>query len=138
MSKIYDLYSPDQRKIDSLKRRIKGYQKMEKDLQKDIRKTNNKNRELQQENKKLKEQLANDIDRYEDTISYQLGFDKGKEYLQQRIDKAIKYIEEMYNDEYISYGDKAELLLILKCDESKLDELLTKSNEILNGGENNR
>lgn len=58
--------------------------------------------------------------------------------LQQRIDKAIKYIEEMYNDEYISYGDKAELLLILKCDESKLDELLTKSNEILNGGENNR
>ena len=47
---------------------------------------------LQQENKQLKEQLENDIDRYEDTISYQLGFDKGKEYMQQRIDKAIEYI----------------------------------------------
>lgn len=41
----------------------------------------------------LKEQLANDIDRYEDTISYQLGFDKGKEYLQQIIDNAIEYIK---------------------------------------------
>ena len=28
---------------------------------------------LQQENKQLKEELENDIDRYEDTISYQLG-----------------------------------------------------------------
>lgn len=46
---------------------------------------------------RLKEQLENDIDRYEDTISYQLGFDKGKEYIQQRIDKAIEYIkEELY------------------------------------------
>ena len=42
---------------------------------------------------RLKEELENDIDRYEDTISYQLGFDKGKEYLQQRIDKAIEYIK---------------------------------------------
>lgn len=74
-------------------------------------------------------------------VCEKLGLDEKDlliESLQQRIDKAIKYIEEMYNDEYISYGDKAELLLILKCDESKLDELLTKSNEILNGGENNR
>ncbi len=47
-------------------------------------------KELEQENKQLKEQLENDIDRYEDTISYQLGFDKGKEYMQQRIDKAIE------------------------------------------------
>lgn len=48
---------------------------------------------LLKENKQLKEELENDIDRYEDTISYQLGFDKGKEYLQQRIDKAIEYIK---------------------------------------------
>lgn len=48
---------------------------------------------LQRENKKLKEELENDIDRYEDTISYQLGFDKGKEYLQQRIDKTIENIK---------------------------------------------
>ena len=47
---------------------------------------------LEQENKQLKEQLENDIDRYEDTISYQLGFDKGKEYMQQRIDKAIEFL----------------------------------------------
>lgn len=57
MSKIYDLYSPDQRKIDNLKRRIRGYQKMEKDLQRDIRKTNNQNRELNQRIKKAIEFL---------------------------------------------------------------------------------
>ena len=49
--------------------------------------------DLQQENKQLKEELENDIDRYEDTISYQLGFDKGKEYLQQIIDNAKEYIK---------------------------------------------
>ena len=72
MSKIYDLYSPDQRKIDNLKRRIRGYQKMEKDLQRDIRKTNNKNRELQQ-----------------------------------RIDKAIEYIDKLClcSSGYFDYGD---------------------------------
>ena len=57
--------------------------------------------DLQQKNKQLKEQLENDIDRYEDTISYQLGFDKGKEYMQQRIDKAIEYIKE--NEFYLDY-----------------------------------
>lgn len=46
MGKIYDLYSPDQRKIDSLKRRIKGYQKTEKDLTSQNRKVNNDNRKL--------------------------------------------------------------------------------------------
>ena len=51
------------------------------------------NIQLKEENKQLKEQLENDIDRYEDTISYQLGFDKGKEYLQQIIDNAIEYIK---------------------------------------------
>lgn len=56
-------------------------------------KLQDKVKELQQENKQLKEQLENDIDRYEDTISYQLGFDKGKEYLQQIIDNAIEYIK---------------------------------------------
>lgn len=59
MSKIYDLYSPDQRKIDNLKRRIRGYQKMEKDLNRDIRKTNNKNRELQQRIGKVLQILDN-------------------------------------------------------------------------------
>ena len=48
---------------------------------------------LLEENKQLKEQLENKIDLYEDTISYQLGFNKGKEYMQQRIDKAIEEIK---------------------------------------------
>ena len=50
---------------------------------------------LQQQNKQLKEKLENDIDRYEDTISYQLGFDKGKEYMQQRIDKANELLSKI-------------------------------------------
>ena len=50
---------------------------------------------LSKENKELKEQLENKIDLYEDTISYQLGFDKGKEYLQQRIDNVNKYIDDL-------------------------------------------
>ena len=65
---------------------------------------------LQQENKRLKEELENDIDRYEDTISYQLGFDKGKEYLQQRIDKAynslgilLQILEEQSGDKDIKW-----------------------------------
>ena len=67
-------------------------------------------KELQQENKQLKEELENDIDRYEDTISYQLGFDKGKEYLQQRIDKAynslgilLQILEEQSGDKDIKW-----------------------------------
>ena len=70
--------------------------------------------ELYEENKQLKEELENDIDRYEDTISYQLGFDKGKEYLQQRIDKAIKYIKELQNSDLvfsnIAYKELLEIL----------------------------
>lgn len=60
---------------------------------------------LEKEIEELKEQLANDIDRYEDTISYQLGFDKGKEYLQQKIDKAIEVLKEIEGcDAYIKEG----------------------------------
>lgn len=50
--------------------------------------------DLEQENQQLKEQLANDIDRYEDTISYQLGFDKGKEKYYQALLDIKEYIEE--------------------------------------------
>ena len=85
MSKIYDLYSPDQRKIDNLKRRIRGYQKMEKDLTNQNRKLNNQNRELQQ-----------------------------------RIDKAIEYI----ND-----NRRADLVFKLHLNEEEVDKLL----EILKG-----
>jgi hypothetical protein len=61
-----------------------------------------KNKEVEE----LKEQLENDIDRYEDTISYQLGFDKGKEYMQHKIDKAIEYIKNncVLSDEWRDLG----------------------------------
>ena len=50
MSKIYALYGPDERRIDNLKRRIRGYEKMRKDL-------TNQNRRLNKKNQQLKEQL---------------------------------------------------------------------------------
>ena len=56
------------------------------------------------ENKQLKEQLENDIDRYEDTISYQLGFDKGKEYLKQEILEFINNLRGQDKDEFLGYG----------------------------------
>ena len=73
---------------------------------------------LEKEIKELKEQLENDIDRYEDTISYQLGFDKGKEYMQQRIDKAIEYINNA------SYFDGSSM-----CANDLLEILGDKENE---------
>ena len=62
---------------------------------------------------RLKEQLENDIDRYEDTISYQLGFDKGKEYLQQKIDKAIEEINYMITNADITEISAIKLKQIL-------------------------
>ena len=55
MSKIYELYGSNQRVIDNLKRKIRGYKKMRKDITSQNRKVNNQNRKLQQENKKYKE-----------------------------------------------------------------------------------
>ena len=73
-----------------------------------------KNKEVEE----LKEQLENDIDRYEDTISYQLGFDKGKEYMQQRIEKAIEYCKReigniIANFDYADTKDLENILEIL-------------------------
>ena len=48
MSKIYALYGPDERRIDNFKRRIRGYEKMRKDL-------TNQNRKLNKKNRKYKE-----------------------------------------------------------------------------------
>lgn len=53
--KNYELYGSDQRVIDNLKRKIRGYEKMKKDITSQNRKVNNQNRKLQQENKKYKE-----------------------------------------------------------------------------------
>ena len=68
--------------------------------------------ELQQENKQLKEQLENKIDLYEDTISYQLGFDKGKKQLKQEILEFIDTLQGCDKQEFMGYGGY-ELLKIL-------------------------
>ena len=49
MGKNYDLYSPYQRTIDNLKRRIRGYEKMKKDLTNQYRKSNKENQELKKQ-----------------------------------------------------------------------------------------
>lgn len=61
--KIYELYGSDQRVIDNLKRKIRGYEKMKKDITSQNRKVNNQNRKLQQENKKYKE-VINELRNY--------------------------------------------------------------------------
>lgn len=44
MSKNYDLYSKYERKIDNWRRRILGYEKMKRDLQRQIQILKNKNK----------------------------------------------------------------------------------------------
>ena len=67
---------------------------------------------LEKEIEELKEQLANDIDRYEDTISYQLGFDKGKEQLKQEILEFINNLKGGDKQEFMGYGGYALLKII--------------------------
>lgn len=44
MSKNYDLYSKYERKMDNWRRRILGYEKMKRDLQRQIKILKNKNK----------------------------------------------------------------------------------------------
>ena len=44
MSKNYDLYPASERKIDNWRRRILGYEKMKRDLQRQIQTLRNKNK----------------------------------------------------------------------------------------------
>lgn len=44
MSKLYDLYPSYERKIDNWRRRILGYEKMKRDLQRQIQILRNKNK----------------------------------------------------------------------------------------------
>lgn len=55
MSKIYDLYPKEQRKIDNQARRIRGYEKMKNDL-------TNVNKRLNRENKQLKQRIDEALD----------------------------------------------------------------------------
>lgn len=54
-------------------------------------------KDLQQENKELKEQLENDIDRYEDTISYQLGYDSAKALYEKILIELEKWLREYFS-----------------------------------------
>lgn len=65
MSKNYDLYPKYERKVDNWRRRILGYEKMKRDLQKQIQILKSKNKKqkevidkLELENKVLKEQMV--------------------------------------------------------------------------------
>lgn len=67
---------------------------------------------LEKEIEELKEQLENDIDRYENTISYQLGFEKGKEEIKKEILEFVNNLKGGDKQEFIGYGGY-ELLKIL-------------------------
>lgn len=134
MSKIYDLYSPDQRKIDNLKRRIRGYQKMEKDLNRDIRKTNNKNRELQKR-----------IDTYENPEDLTLMFMYCEEKAKDKINKLEKEnrklnnilniieqhcLDEQMPEEYLEYSAFVEVQnMVYEGIYEKIQELKGDNNE---------
>ena len=61
MSKIYSLYGKDERTIDNLKRRIRGYEKMKVDITSQNRKLYKENKKLKEENQKYKEVIDKTI-----------------------------------------------------------------------------
>lgn len=63
MSKNYDLYPKSERKIDNWRRRILGYEKMKRDLQRQIQLLKNKN-------KKQKEVIDKAIETLEKGITF--------------------------------------------------------------------
>ena len=64
MSKNYDLYPKYERKIDNLKRRILGYEKMKRDLQRHIQILKNKNKKQKEVIDKAIEYINENV--YED------------------------------------------------------------------------
>ena len=78
--KIYELYGSDQRVIDNLKRKIRGYEKMKKDITSQNRKVNNQNRKLQQENKKYKEVINKAIKHIEENRQHEYRNGNSNEY----------------------------------------------------------
>lgn len=75
MRKNYDLYSPYQRTIDNLKRRIRGYEKMKKDLTNQYRKSNKENQELKKQLEEMDSKLfftKNELEMRQKTIDNKL------------------------------------------------------------------
>ena len=78
MSKIYDLYPSYERKIDNWRKRILGYEKMKKDMQRQIQILKNKNKKQKEINQKAIEYIKERFYFNEETGEYALlhTFDK--------------------------------------------------------------
>ena len=61
MSKNYDLYPESERKIDNWRRRILGYEKMKRDLQRQIQILRNKNKKQKEVINKIYELIKQHI-----------------------------------------------------------------------------
>ena len=61
MSKNYDLYPNSERKIDNWRRRILGYEKMKRDLQRQIQLLKNKNKKQKEVIDKVNELIKQHI-----------------------------------------------------------------------------
>lgn len=77
MSKNYDLYPKSERKIDNWRRRILGYEKMKRDLQRQIQILKNKN-------KKQKEVIDKAIEYIKENI-YSYYDSKGEKYIEETV-----------------------------------------------------
>lgn len=77
--------------------------------------------------KKLQQELENDIDRYEDTISYQLGYDSAKAFYEKILTELEEYCKSWKENEkycYLASNDKD------KCRYDIWGEVLDKIQEL--------
>lgn len=92
MSKNYDLYPDYERKIDNWRRRILGYEKMKRDLQRQIqilRNQNKKQKEVIDKAKSLNHEISHII--YEDFLEENII---GSKFLYERLKKQLSILED--------------------------------------------
>ena len=85
MSKNYDLYPESERKIDNWRRRILGYEKMKRDLQRQIQILKNKNKKQ----KEIIDKINNYIDNYD--IFKVFSFPLMKRWEEEQVKSSIDY-----------------------------------------------
>ena len=85
MSKNYDLYPASERKIDNWRRRILGYEKMKRDLQRQIQILRNKNKKQ----KEIIDKINNYIDNYD--IFKVFSFPLMKRWEEEQVKSSIDY-----------------------------------------------
>ena len=137
MRKNYDLYSPYQRTIDNLKRRIRGYEKMKKDLTNQYRKSNKENQELKKQLEVGKEQY-NDLVEEKENLQEQLSSNILQ--FENRQKEFIEWLENLIGQnetviEVSKYG------LPKECSKLLIDfykSILSKYKEIVGGSNENR